>query len=384
MSIIVSFLFIIAPFLTIPIILYSIIVDKKHSTIYAILLALAIAIIAYNFNPKTSQDLYRYYYLMEHQYSTLSFTEYIKVMFNNNKLLFIFFCYIISKIGNYKLLQSIIVFTGYFLVFYTILDYAKLKNIKVYKAILIIVLFMAIFYFIGFFSGLAQFLGIAVGLYIFYLEYIKKKGKFIYKLLYILPMLIHVSLATLLIFRILLAFDNKKVKKYLLALAILIILFPSLIKAFLNLFSNNLLFRSFLLKSDDYLTTNRITWQTTYGVYILILQCIYVFIYMFTKKHIKGKINDKFCDLIEFTFIFLFAFSSYYDIFTRFSNFSMLLMNIYLLQLFADKRKQNLIIAILLIIVAIPGLSININILNDNDFNNIFNDMYMNLIYYLK
>ena len=220
MSIIVSFLFIIAPFLTIPIILYSMVVDKKHSTIYAILLALAIAIIAYNFNPKTSQDLYRYYYLMEHQYSTLSFTEYIKVMFNNNKLLFIFFCYIISRIGNYKLLQSIIVFTAYFLVFYTILDYAKLKNIKAYKAILIIILFMAIFYFIGFFSGLAQFLGIAVGFYIFYLEYIKKKEKFIYKLLYILPMLIHVSLATLLIFRILLAFDNKKVKKYLLCLGV--------------------------------------------------------------------------------------------------------------------------------------------------------------------
>ena len=144
------------------------------------------------------------------------------------------------------------------------------------------------------------------------------------------------------------------------------------------------MFRSFLLKSDDYLTANMITWQTTYGAYILILQCIYVFIYMFTKKHVKGKINDKFCDLIEFTFIFLFAFSSYYDIFTRFSNFSILLMNIYLLQLFADKRKQNLIIVILLIIVAIPGLSVNINILNDNDFNNIFNDMYMNLIYYLK
>ena len=72
MSIVISLMFIIAPFLCIPLIILGLIRDRKHSIIYIVLLSLLMALIAYNFNPETTQDLYRYNYIMDREYSTLN------------------------------------------------------------------------------------------------------------------------------------------------------------------------------------------------------------------------------------------------------------------------------------------------------------------------
>ena len=132
MSIVISLMFIIAPFLCIPLIILGLIRDRKHSIIYIILLSLLMALIAYNFNPKPTQDLYRYNYIMSREYAPLDLGQYLQIMFNNNKFLFAFLRYIISQVGNLRILPFICVLIGYFIVIYTIFDYARIKNIKTY------------------------------------------------------------------------------------------------------------------------------------------------------------------------------------------------------------------------------------------------------------
>ena len=78
------------------------------------------ALIAYNFNTKHTQDLYRYNYIMSREYAPLDLGQYLQIMFNNNKFLFAFLRYIISQVGNLRILPFICVLIGYFIVIYTI------------------------------------------------------------------------------------------------------------------------------------------------------------------------------------------------------------------------------------------------------------------------
>ena len=182
---------IICPFLAIPFVIFGVAKDKKHSVIYSLLLALPLSLIAYNIIPDVSKDLYRYYVEMNYTYKYMSVFEYINVIFSNTKILFNTIQFIITKIGNYNLLPFFITLIGYSISFYIIFDYSNLKKIKFRYTLIILISFVCIFYHINFISGLAQYLAISISFLAFYQEYIKGKNKLIYKLLYILPSLIH-------------------------------------------------------------------------------------------------------------------------------------------------------------------------------------------------
>ena len=77
MSLLVTIIFACAPFIAIPLIILGIVMDKKHNVIYGILLALLLAMIAYNFNPKEGHDLYRYYFEMDSYYSNIDFAIHV-------------------------------------------------------------------------------------------------------------------------------------------------------------------------------------------------------------------------------------------------------------------------------------------------------------------
>lgn len=384
MSVFVVGLFILVPFLTVPLIFLGMVVDKKNVGVYAFLLALLFAILAYNFKPNELQDLYKYYYLMKNQYFVMSFSEYMTIMFDNNKFLFIFICYIISKIGNYALLQFFIVLISYFIVFYTILDYAKIKNINIYKAIFMILVFIGVFYFINFFSGLAQFFGIAIGFLSFYLEYVKGKKRVGYKLLYLLPLFIHSSLIVVPILRLLMCFDFKKIRKYIYIAIGILIIYPSMVFLLIKIFQNNIFLASLLSKASMYLVDNFKTWNFNYGKFAMILMVFYCIVYFITAKQMRKNIGDKFCDAIQIILLTLLAFIQYFDIFTRFSNLAILFMNIYILQYLDLNRKTNIAIYLVLIILFVIGMTINVEVFLQNDFNNIFANIGMNIFYHLQ
>ena len=163
MSIITIMLFIVMPFLAVPIIFMGMIVDRKHNWIYGLLLAILLALIAYNFSPSETQDLYRYYVEMKTYYSNISFENYMQEMFSNTKILFKVLQLIIAQTQNYQLLPFTMTLVGYFISFYVILDFSNKYKINPIIAIFMILVFILTFYHINFISGLAQYLAISIG-----------------------------------------------------------------------------------------------------------------------------------------------------------------------------------------------------------------------------
>ncbi len=385
MSIVISLMFIIAPFLCIPLIILGLIRDRKHSIIYIVLLSLLMALIAYNFNPETTQDLYRYNYIMDREYSTLNLGQYMQIMFNNNKFLFEFLKYIVSQIGNLRILPFVCVFIGYFIVIYTIFDYARIKNIKTYKGIFILLIFLCIFYFINFISGLAQFLATSIGFLAFYLEFVKGKTKIYYKILYVLPGFIHASMFLIILIRILLIFDLRKAKYFIIPLFVFYGVAKNVIYNIVVLFENVPLINVLVSKANMYLLESQSTWYSTYGITIILLLLFFIVVYLLTNKKYREIENEKFCDLIFIVLLFNICSIQYFVIYTRILDLSIILMNLYLLQVLdMVKRKHKIIIIIGLVLFSLALGSVNLNLIQANDFNNIFSNMNENIFYFFR
>lgn len=384
MSIITIIIFICMPIMAVPLIIFGLIKDRKHNIVYIILLALYFAILAYNFIPDESKDLCRYFGMMTH-YKSMNIEEYMTIAFNNNKSIFIALMFFISHIGNYHILPFICVFIGYSIIFYMISDYAKIKQISVYKELFIMATFIGVFYFISFFSGLAQVLAITICALAIYLETVKNKKGLIYKILYILAFFIHSSTIVIIIFRILQKFNFKKLRIPIYIVFLLYALLPTLVNNYLQIFANIPLIGNLIEKSTMYLIDTRGIFSTVYNIALACFIIFYFIIFILTRKDVKEKIGEKYCEFLEIMLVFNIASVQYSTIFIRFSFLIIILMNIYLLQIL-DNNKKNIkkIIIVMMILFSIVFTSVNINILKTEDFNNIFSNMFDNLFYYFK
>lgn len=380
---VITIVFACLPFISIPLLIAGIIFDKKHNLIYGILLALFLAIIAYNFNPKEEHDLYRYYFDMQNYYANINFMQFvISNMFSNTKFLFVILQFIITKIGNYRLLPFIITFIGYAITFYIILDYSKLKAIKARVKIMVLLIFICVFYHINFISGLAQYLSIIIGFLAFYLEFIKEKKKWFYKILYILPMFIHLSMIIIPLIRIFIQFDFKRSKKYFFIFLIVYDLMPNVIYGILNLIP---IMSALASKINSYMLQSDSIFTVKYEIGTLLLLIFYMYIYYSERKKIIDELPEKYMNFIEIILLFNLCSIPYRAIFTRVLNISILSMTVFLLIYFEKiKSKNTLFILIGLLLFSIVFGSVNLNNILGNDYNGIFQNFLHSIIYYLK
>lgn len=381
MSIITIMLFIVMPFLAVPIIFMGMIVDRKHNWIYGLLLAILLALIAYNFSPSETQDLYRYYVEMKTYYSNISFENYMQEMFSNTKILFKVLQLIIAQTQNYQLLPFTMTLVGYFISFYVILDFSNKYKINPIIAIFMILVFILTFYHINFISGLAQYLAISIGFLGFYLEYIKDKNKCIYKVLYILPVFIHASMIIIPLIRVLLKFDFKKTKKVYIISLIIYAFLPNIIYQLLNVLPG---METLAQKISIYTIQKKQILYTTYDTITLILLLFYTFIFYKSRKEIREYISTKYIDFVEIILL-LNLFSIFYkDIFSRVFNITLLCMCIYLLMYLKKVKTEKIVIVIVLCLFSVGLGSVNVNNILANDFNNIFSNITENIFYYFK
>lgn len=383
MSLVIIPIFDYIPFIAIPLLIIGIIMDKKHKFIYGILLALLLAIIAYNFNPKEEHDLYRYYSEIENYYQNINIERFVqKNMFNNTKFLFVILEFIVAQIGNNRLLPFIITFIGYSLTFYMILDYSKIKKIRPLTTIVVLFTFILTFYHINFISGLAQYLAIVIGFFAFYMEYVKQKKKWYYKILYVIPMLIHLSMIIIPCIRLLMCFNFKKIKKFYIILLLIYALLPNLIYQIINLIPN---MSMIAYKINSYMLNEDSIFIMAYDIGTLILLIFYILIYYTSRKKLKDEIGEEFSYFIEIILLFNIFSIPYRSIFSRLFNISLLSMNLYLL-VYLQKIKRNQLLVILFIIMIFAFIfgRVNLNIILDNDFNGIFSDITQNISYYFK
>jgi len=192
------------------------------------MLAITMSILAYTYIPYSNYDLVRHQNLAMSFAGAKNLSDFFKMTVGYYEILPQLFMYIISRIGDYNLLQTIPVFIGYAVLFYMLIDYqgqAKLENWKFIALLLVIAFGQNINYY---FSGLFNYLAINLFAFAIYLEYVKEHKKLPFFIYIILPF-IHMSMFMPIM--VLLVFKMKKQKintKFLIVFVVFLFLFEIL------------------------------------------------------------------------------------------------------------------------------------------------------------
>ncbi|MDO4747170.1 MAG: EpsG family protein [Candidatus Saccharibacteria bacterium] len=194
LSAVLTFFF---PLFAIPVNLLGVVFFKKTRKASIILLALSFALVAYAWNPPVAADLYRHHAEMS-VLRNYDFARLIEYSFRELNFLQVFTEFLVSKTGNYDLLQLIITFIGYYEIFWMICNYAEKKEIRNTVIGLALILVIVSLRFIDFASGLWFFFAIinlVLGLYLRHFRNTKK----LHWLFYVLALLSHVSVLFILV-----------------------------------------------------------------------------------------------------------------------------------------------------------------------------------------
>ena len=369
----ISLIYIICPLLAIPLIIIGIATSNKTRIYLLVLLAIIFAILSYYIQPPETFDLYRYHVVMERYKYVDSVFDILKIA--DYELLFNMSLFLISKIGNYKLLSCIYTFLAYLIMFYVLNDYSKKIDLSNWKTFVLVLLFIFTFNYTNFASGLRNGIGIIIAIFAFYLEFIKDKKSLIYKLLYIIPCLFHKSLFIIIIFRLLIQFDYKKVKKAYLPLMIGIFISGNLLVNLASVIAQIPIFGSLGYRASVYVNSSENTFSNIF-LYTIIVSIFYSIIYLYNKKKYKDNINNKLYELVDMLLIICIAMIPYRVMFVRFITF----YNLISILIIADfvkneKNKNNFWFAIFGMIILMCGGSVfqylNITSLN---FGTLFSD----------
>lgn len=185
--------------MTTPILFFCLFKHRKNYKIFLILLCFNVAIIGFNWIPYPTDDLLSYYRLMnEMKNGGLNFVN----KFSDYRLFVVinYFIYSISLTGIYNLLPAITGFIVYFLILYTIFDYANSNNISTYSLVLTTMLILCSLPLVQIVSGIRNYLAFSIIVYLLYMEAIKKKK--VYMMYYLIPVFIHPAVILIIIIRI--------------------------------------------------------------------------------------------------------------------------------------------------------------------------------------
>ena len=170
-------------------------------------------------------------------------------------------------------------------------------------------------------------------------EFIKEKKKIQYKLLYIVPCLLHKSLFVAVLFRILLCFNYKKIRKYYIVIMIIFCISNSLIIQVTGILSNLPIFSTLLDKAEMYTNDESSIFSNALNLSRFLNVLFTYMIVLYTRrKYMKGE-NLKFYNFIDMTNIFAIATCSYFHMFSRFSMLAVF-VNLFAIIDFLRKEKS--------------------------------------------
>ncbi len=166
----------------------------KIKIITSILLGSIFAILAYNFIPEDNYDLVRHHDMAKVMANAESTEDFFNLTRNNDlEILPLTYSMIIGKIGDYNLMQAIIVLIGYSLLFYLLLDYRNTKRLPAIKFIPLLLVTIFGQHILFYFSGLYNYFAINLFAFALYLDYVKRKKYWPY-ILYGVALLMHNSI----------------------------------------------------------------------------------------------------------------------------------------------------------------------------------------------
>lgn len=380
MTYITILIFSILPMISIPLILIGICIYKKNRLLLFFLLAIILAIISYYLETPQDYDLYKYFRVMEKYTSINNFIDIFKVDY---EMLFCIILYIISKIGNYRLLSCVFTLFSYFSIFYIIDDYSKKIKLSNIKTFILILFFILTFNYINFASGLRNTTGMIIGLLAIYLEYVKNKKGVFYKFIYIIPCFLHKSLFIFIIFRLMMLLDYKKIKKIYIPFMIAMFFSGNLIIYIARLLSNIYILESLEERAISYISKEGNIFTSPMVLYCMAIGAFLMILYLYNKKNNRQYINEKLYEWISIFLVLCLAVMPYKVLFARF----IVLFNLMSIFILADflnneKKKINYIfIIVCILIIFIVSIVVQLTMLQNVSFGNLFSDGLTKNIY---
>lgn len=295
MLILTIIIFCIVPIISVPLLIFGACRSKKYKSIYLILLAFVLAIVAYHWIPTQEFDLYRYYNILE-KMRKINFHEFLTIYMNKKEIISNILFYLISKISqNNSLLQFFTTFLGYGIIFYILEDYTKEK--KYDNIIFTVALFYVIssFRYITFISGIRNTLAVIIFALGIYLEYIKKEKKWKCNLLYVSAIFIHISSLLILILKLIYTYIFKeKINLKRIIIISSIFLIPEILVYIINKFSNITIFSN-LYKMYLAYFINGAQFDALTGGNILIMnivRALFCILLYYLNKDKNNKVNN--------------------------------------------------------------------------------------------
>ena len=140
-----------------------------------------------------------------------------------------------------------------------ITDYAKIKEISDRNYFLVLLLLIILYNNFFIMTGIRNSLAMILFLFVLYLEFIKENKKIFYKVLYIIPCLIHMSMVLAIILRLLLVIYKGKKRKYIILGLIIYAFFPSVILQIANELNGMSIFSDLYIKTTNYVASQNQT-----------------------------------------------------------------------------------------------------------------------------
>lgn len=377
MAILALMLFIMFPIVSLPLLLFLYIKDKKYRILYAILLGLVIGIINYYYMPRSDYDLYRHH-IDVINYMSVDVSTFMKNVLLKSEPIQISIKYIVSLIGNKNLLQFFVTSVSFMIFFGILGDYAKRISLKTVYFIFIIIFTFTSINILYMLSGLWNQFAMLIFALGYYLLKIEKGNKIINYLIIGSTILIHSSMMFPIVIFLLFKIFREKVSPGLFITILILFLFPSTLIVFINAVSDIPIFSQIESMYNAYFLQNE-RFYVFYPFKILMMELAKLFMY-FALYFVYGKDKSKthkFCLILALSVLMLVINSV---VFVRFIFLLQIVGSLFLMDYFKEK-KPNMLIIIYMILCTMIFAGFQFTQLREMYFGNLFTDnSFKNLI----
>ena len=189
-------------------------------------------------------------------------------------------------------------------------------------------------------TGLRNSLAINIFTLALYFEYFRKKKNILYKILYVIPCTIHMSMIIGIIIRLIIPIYKGKNKKYILIALIVYAVSPTIIINFASKLGNTAMFSDIYEKTNTYIGESRN--NILNNMYVLIKTITFANLFIIFEKNYKYN-NDKIKDVTELICFFTFLSFNYVVIRDRWFDVCIILLTLTFINSIEKMGKINII-----------------------------------------
>ncbi|MBO5090564.1 MAG: EpsG family protein [Clostridia bacterium] len=389
MTIVVTLLTLLAPLAMLPVNAALCSKHKKYIWLYCGLIALGLAAIGYNYAPFSweNADLNRHFLYMERvQQSGMTWQEASETKIFEGLPIYFVLIKIFSFFSEPQLLPAFTTFVGYFICLYIVFKLDSSNDINITFLTLFVVL--SCIYFLGFSSGIRQYLAFTFFLIAFYFESVEEKYKKTAWVVYFAITGLHTTGVILIALRlageVLYRAKNKTIP---IMLVLIWSVFQNMIVDMLgSLFGGNVVIDKLVELAGHYSEHgSKVIWPFYVWRMFFAIICLIAVIVIIKTRNDDDKVTERYLYFSLTVLLFTFGGLTSYDVFARFSAFSFMLVlpliSIYLKKIPKESRG---IFIFGLTAAGVLVLFVNFWGYSQTHFNNLLDMLFTNIFTFIR